>query len=61
MEQQVKAKRFLTRNDLARRWNVSWRTILRMEQGGELPAIHLRDRLTRYAEDAIEEIEARQS
>jgi ribosome-binding protein aMBF1 (putative translation factor) len=51
-------KRFFSREELAKRWEVSWRTIRRMEQDGRLPGvIYISDRIVRIPAEVVEKCE----
>lgn len=53
----MKIPAYLTRKELALRWNCSLTTIRRKEQRGELPAVRLSIRIVRFELSAIEQIE----
>jgi transcriptional regulator GlxA family with amidase domain len=59
-EQKQTSQRFFSREELARRWGVSARTIKRMEQDGRLPGVvYISERLPRIPASIVERCENR--
>lgn len=52
-------ERFLSRQQLARRWRVSLETIKRREKEGLIRALRFNQRLLRYRLSDIQEVEAK--
>lgn len=51
---------FYSREELARRWGISWKTVRRMEQDGRLRGVvYISDRLARIPASVVEECESR--
>jgi len=58
--EQNKSERFYSREQPARRWGVSWKTIRRMEQDGRLPGVvYIGNSLVRIPASVVEQCESR--
>jgi excisionase family DNA binding protein len=55
---QNRTERFLSREELARRWGISWKTVRRMEQDGRLTGvIYIGDTIVRIPASEVEQCE----
>jgi predicted DNA-binding transcriptional regulator AlpA len=53
-------QKFFSREELARRWGISYRTVQRMELDGRLPSVvHLSDQIVRIPASVVEQCESR--
>jgi predicted site-specific integrase-resolvase len=58
--EQSKSERFYSREELARRWGISWKTIRRMEQDGRLPGVvYISERIARIPASVVGRCESR--
>jgi predicted DNA-binding transcriptional regulator AlpA len=61
-EQKQTSQRFFSREELARRWGISYRTVQRMELDGRLPGVvHLSDQIVRIPASVVEQCESRKA
>jgi hypothetical protein len=59
-QDESKQERFYSREELARRWGVSWKTVRRMEQDGRLTGvIYIGDNIVRIPASVVEQCEGR--
>jgi predicted site-specific integrase-resolvase len=59
-EGEQKRADFYSREELARRWGISWKTVRRMEQDGRLPGVvYISDRIARIPASVVEHCESR--